>query len=379
MTYYIRGVGLTKVGEHWERNLISLAVEASKKAIEHAGINPKNIDKILVANAAAPYLLNQSHLGPYLADYLGLSGVPVIGVDLGNAAGAAAIHMGLREIAAGAENVLVVGVEKLSDNLSKDVIGAVALEQDWEFLTALGVTSEAIQGILARMYMSRYNAPHENIAMMSVVSHNHAAKSPHAMYPFPTKIESVLKSPLFADPLRMLEIAGRGDGAAALVLSGSDGDVIIKGSSIRTDKYRVYEREDPLFLRAVNDAAQDVFTSANISHKDINVLELHDTTSIMGVLELEALGFAEKGAGHQLLGDGQLNIDGGSIPSNTFGGSKARGDPLGATGVYQAVEIYKQLIGEAGSNQVDGAKYGLSVTISGIASSAVVNLFSRRD
>ena len=378
MTYYIRGIGLTKVGEHWGKNLINIAVEAAEQAIEHAGVSRRKIEKIIVANAAAPYLLSQSHLGPYVADYLGISGIPVVGLDLGNASGAAAIHTALREIAAGSENVLIVGVEKLSDNLSKDVIGAFALEQDWEYLTALGVTAEAVQGILARLYMSRYGAPRENIAMMAVLSHAHAANSPHAMFPFPTKLENVLKSPLYADPLRMLEIAGRGDGAAAIVLSGSEGEVVVKASSIRSDRYRIYEREDPLFLKAVNDAAQDVYSETNISPNEIDVLELHDTTSIMGILELEALGFAEKGAGHTLLADGHLELNG-KIPTNTFGGSKARGDPFGATGVYQAVEIYKQLTGEAGSNQVDEAKTGLSVTISGHASSAVVNLFKRRE
>jgi acetyl-CoA acetyltransferase len=358
--------------------MVDLAVEAALKAIEDSSVDPRGIDKIIIANAASPFLLRQSHLAPLIVDHLGLSGKPAVSIEAANASGAMALHMGLKEVLAGSENVLVVGVEKLSDNKNEDVIAAVSLAEDWEFLAGLGVTSEAIQGIMARHYMSKYGAPHENIALVPTISHNHAAKSPHAMYPFPTKVEKVLRSPLYADPLHLLEIAGRGDGAAAVILSSERGSVEILASSIGTDRFRIFEREDLLYLKAVSDAAQDAYEKAKISISDVNVLELHDTTSIMGVLELEALGFAERGAGHKLLEDGVLDLNG-KWPTNTFGGSKARGDPLGATGVYQAVEIYKQLIGEAGFNQIDNAKIGLSLTIGGIASTAVINVFKRRD
>ena len=378
MKAYIRGAGLTKVGEHWERNLVDLATEAALKALEDASIDPKRIDKIIVANAAAPYLLRQSHLGPLIADYLGLSGKPSIGIELAAASGAAALHMAFKELLAGSENILVVGVEKLSDARSEDVVGAVALGDDWEFLAGLGVTAEAVQGIMARYYMARYNAPHENIAQIPAISHQHAAKSPHAMYPFPTTVEKVLKSPLYADPLHLLEIAGRGDGAAAVLLSSENGPVELLASGIGTDKFRLFERQDIIYLKAVNDAVYDALEKANISLKDINILELHDTTSIMGVLELEAAGFAERGAGHKMLERGELDLNG-KLPANTFGGSKARGEPLGATGLYQAVEIYKQLTGDAGFNQVDNAKIGMSITIGGVASTAVVNLYRRRE
>ena len=377
MPYYINGVGLVKVREHWERNIVDLALEAAEKAIEHSGLSVKKIDRVIVSNSFAQYINTQAHLAPLIADYLGLSGKPAISVELGNASGGAAIHTALKEIAAGSENVLVIGVEKPSDVTSEDVVGALATELDWEFITALGITSEGIQGIMAHLYMQRFNAPRENIAAMSVLSHSHAAKSPHALYPFPTTPEKVLSAPKFADPLTMLEVAGKGDGAAAIVLSASNGEVEIAGSAIATDRYRIFEREDILELRAVSDATMEALNQANISHSDINILEIHDATSIAGVLQLEALGFAERGEGHKMITNGVLDLNG-KLPTNTFGGSKARGDPFGATGIYQVGEIYLQLIGEAGFNQVENAKIGLSLITAGVGSSAVVNVLRKR-
>ena len=377
MPVYVKGVGLTNVSEHWEKNFVELVVEASEKAIEDSGINPNKIDKIIVANAASPYLLKQSHLGPLVVDYLGLRGVPALTVEGGGASGAIALHVGFREILAGAENVLIVGVEKLSDNLSEEVVGAVSLAEDWEFMAGLGITYESLQGILLHLYLQRFNPPRENIAKLAELGHKHAVKSPHAMYPFPVSVDKILKSPPYADPLKLFEIAGRGDGAAAVILSNSNGHVEFLATEIATDKFRIYERNDLLELDAIFKAAQKALNYANISIKDIDVLELHDTSTIVGILELEALGLAERGKGHELLEKGELDLNG-RIPTNTFGGSKARGDPIGATGVYQFAEVYKQLIGDAGFNQIDGVKIGLTVTIGGIASTAVVNILRRR-
>jgi len=377
MPVYVKGVGLTKVSEHWEKNLVELAVEAAEDAIETGNINPKRIDKIIIANAVSQYLLRQSHLGPLIADYLGLRGIPAISIEAAGASGAMALHMGFREILSGAENILIIGVEKLSDNLSEEVTGAIALAEDWEFLAGLGITFEAIQGIMLHHYLNRYNPPRENIAKMAEISHKHAAKSLHAMYPFPTTVEKVLKSPPYADPLRLLEIAGRGDGAAAVILSRNDGDVEFLTSESATDVFRLFERDDILNLNAVYEATKRALSKHNLRLNDINVLELHDTSTIMAVLELEAMGFSERGKGHELLANGTLELNG-KIPANTFGGSKARGDPIGATGVYQFVEIYKQLIEDAGFNQIDNAKVGMSVTIGGVASTAVINILRRR-
>ncbi|MHA1616975.1 MAG: thiolase C-terminal domain-containing protein [Candidatus Njordarchaeales archaeon] len=378
MPVYVRGYGLTRVGEHWDKNLIDLAVDACLQALESANLRPSDLDGVYVANALSNYLNHQGLLEAYLADYLGIMGKTLIRVESDGASGGLAIYQAFKDVASGlARNVLVCGLEKLTDVLPSHITSARNLGSDWLFLSSIGATQEALQAILLQLYMDRYNAQHENIANLAVVSHEHAVTAPHAQFRRKITIESVMKSPTVADPLRIFEVPAPGDGAAALIISAEKGDVEIVGSSVANDKFRIYEREDPLWLESVYLAAQNAYRQAGVSPSEIDFVELYDSSTIMGVLELESLGFVERGEGHKLVGSEDVKL-GGRTPVNTFGGLKARGDPVGATGIYQAVESYLQLSNNAGNNQVEKARVGLAISIGGIGAISVVNIFKRR-
>jgi len=377
MPVYVRGYGLTKVSEHWKKNPNDLIVEACLKAIDHAGIDTKKVDKIYVANALGEVINKKGHLGALIADELGLIGRPAIRIESASASGGIAIHQATIDIKAGARNILVCGVEKMTDVLPRAIYTARALMNDWETLTAIGASFEALEGLLLRMYLERYGATHENIMKAAVISHQNALNARHAQYRRPLSIDAIKKSPYVADPLHMFEITAPADGAAAVVLSSESGDVEIASSIVVTDRFRIFEREDPLWLESVYKAAQQAYMSMNITHRDLDFIELHDVSTIMATLEIEALGITEKGAGHSFFArdNGLLNSE---RPVNTFGGLKARGDPIGATGVYQVVEATMQLMNEAGNNQIENAKLGLTLSMGGLGELSVIHILKKR-
>ncbi|MHA1676979.1 MAG: thiolase C-terminal domain-containing protein [Candidatus Njordarchaeales archaeon] len=376
MPIYIRGVGLTKVSEYWKKSIYDLVVEAGLKALDSSGIDPSEIDRIYVANALGQYINRQGHLGAYVADALGLLNTGAIRVEGTGASGGIAIYLGYKDLLAGAENILILGVEKMTDVLPKHVYTARSLAEDWSYLTSIGTTFEGLEAILYRFYMKRYNVDQEKIAMLSVISHSHAEGVKHAQFPRKINLESVMRSPTVADPLHLLEIPAPCDGAAAVVLS-KKGNVKIDAVEMSTDEFRVFEREDPLWLDAVHDSMKKALTNAKLGINEIDFVELYDVSTILGVLELEAMGFADKGKGVELISEEMIGLNG-KIPVNTFGGLKARGDPMGATAIYQIIEIYKQLIGDADGNQIDNAKIGLSLSLGGLGNTAVVSILSRK-
>ncbi|MEX2688707.1 MAG: thiolase domain-containing protein [Candidatus Njordarchaeum guaymaensis] len=376
MPVYIRGVGLTKVSEYWKKSIYDLVVEAGLEALDSSGIDPSEIDRIYVANALGQYINRQGHLGAYVADALGLLNTGAVRVEGTGASGSMAVYLGYKDLLAGAENILVLGVEKMTDVLPTHVHTARSLAEDWSYLTSIGATFEGLEAILYRLYMKRYNVDQEKIAMLSVISHSHAEGVKHAQFPRKINLESVMRSPIIADPLHLLEIPAPCDGAAAVVLS-KKGNVKIDAVEMSTDEFRVFEREDPLWLDAVHDSMKKALTNAKLGINEIDFVELYDVSTILGVLELEAMGFADKGRGVELISEEVIGLNG-KIPVNTFGGLKARGDPMGATAIYQIIEIYKQLIGEADRSQIDNAKIGLSLSLGGLGNTAVISILSRK-
>jgi len=376
MPVYIRGVGLTKVSEYWKKSIYDLVVEAGLEALDSSGIDPSEIDRIYVANALGQYINRQGHLGAYVADALGLLNTGAVRVEGTGASGSMAVYLGYKDLLAGAENILVLGVEKMTDVLPTHVHTARSLAEDWSYLTSIGTTFEGLEAILYRLYMKRYNVDQEKIAMLSVISHSHAEGVKHAQFPRKINLESVMRSPIIADPLHLLEIPAPCDGAAAVVLS-KKGNVKIDAVEMSTDEFRVFEREDPLWLDAVHDSMKKALANAKLGINEIDFVELYDVSTILGVLELEAMGFADKGKGVELISEEMIGLNG-KIPVNTFGGLKARGDPMGATAIYQIIEIYKQLIGEADRSQIDNAKIGLSLSLGGLGNTAVISILSRK-
>ncbi len=378
---YVAGVGATKVGEHWERSLRDLMVEAALKALEDAGLEVREIQAVYVGNMSSGVLQGQEHLGSLLATWLGIPGVPACKVEAACASGGAAFHQAFLAVASGMyDRVLVVGAEKMTDCVSSDVTSALIMAEDQEYVAFTGISFVGLNALVYRAYMERYGARQEDIALFSVLDHKHAVNNPLAQYRFELSLDRVLSSPLIADPIRLFECAPIGDGAAAAVLTSEapnkDAAVEVVGSAMSTDVFSLHDREDVTTLRATRRAAERAFRMARLGPEDVDVLEVHDAFTILGVIHLEDLGYAKKGEGWRLLKEGELEV-GGKLPTNTMGGLKARGHPVGATGLYQIYDVYVQLVGRAGRNQVDGAEVGLAQNVGGVGGTVVVNILRR--
>lgn len=373
------GVGCTVVGEIWNKPLKELAVEASLKALNDAGVS--KVDKVYVGNALSPILQYQANLASVIVDSLGFDDASSVLVEAGDASGGLAFHEAFNAVKSGlVDYALVIGVEKMSDSRPSEVASALMSFEDQDYVAFTGVTQAGLYALLLRMYMKKFNVKHEDIALFAVNAHKNALKNPYAQFKNVVSVEDVLKSPIIADPLRLLEYVSISDGAAAVVLCPveeaekfKNDFVEVLASKTAVDKLFLTERDDPLTFNSTRIAAEKAFKEANLSRKDVDVVEVHDSSTITGIISLEDLGFCSKGEGVSFVSQGKIGLNG-ELPTNTMGGLKGRGHPVGATGIYQIVEVVWQLRGKAGENQVDGAKIGLTQNIVGLGSLAVVNI-----
>jgi len=256
------------------------------------------------------------------------------------------------------------------------VTTALAMAEEQEYTAYTGVTKTGIAAMIHRLYLDIYAEP-EEVCMMAVKSHEHAVGCKHAQYPFKMSIERAMSSPMEADPIHMMECAGIGDGAAAIVLVPADETgVEVAGSAIATDYTSIAQRPHPMAMDAIRKAADRAYAMAGITAKDVNIAEVQDDFTINGVLGIEGLGLAKVGEGAKLVSSEKF-ANGEKLPINTFGGLKARGNPLGATGLYQVAEVALQLRGDAGDQQIEGAKYGVAQNAGGMASICAVNVLRR--
>jgi acetyl-CoA C-acetyltransferase len=382
---FIAGVGATRVDEHWDKSLRDLMRESSLKAIQDSGLSKKDIEAIYVGNMSSGFLQGQEHLGSLLATWIGVPGVAAAKVEAACASGGAALHQAYLAVRSGVYDcVLVVGVEKMTDAYTGDVTDALVMAEDQEYVAFTGLSFVALNAFVYRYYMKKYGVRQEDIAYFAVHDHKYAVNNPLAQYPRPITLDEVMKSPLVADPIHLLESAPIGDGSAALVLCseeklkalGKDVHLEIAGSAVATDVFSLHERADPTTLLATVKAARKAFSMASIEPKDVDVLEVHDAFTVLGVIHLEDMGFAKKGEGWRLLKEGQLEKDG-DLPTNTMGGLKARGHPVGATGIYQVYEIALQLRGEAGKNQVPDPEVGVAQNVGGVGGTVAVHVVRR--
>jgi acetyl-CoA C-acetyltransferase len=378
----IIGVGRTPVGEHWDRSLREMAVEAVQAGLHDAGLN--HVDAIYVANALGAATSGQQHLGPLLADYAGLHGVESYTIEAAEASGGAALRTAWMAIASGAVDVaLVLGVEKVTDLTGPVRTAAHANTLDADYEAVQGATPAAMAALLMRLYMAEYDVALEQFEGFSINAHANGSKNPGAMFRNLIKPGRFASAPVVAPPVNLFDGAPEADGAAVLVLAAADRapdmapkPVQITGSAAATDTLALHDRSDPLFLKAANISAGRALEQAGITLDAVDLFELHDAFTILSALTLEACGFAARGAGWQLAAEGQIGPDG-RVPISTFGGLKARGNPLGATGVYQAVEAALQLRGEAGDLQVPDAKIALVQNLGGLAATAVTHVLTR--
>ena len=381
----IAGIGQTEVGEHWEIGLRELAFDAISEAVrDSGGLRPQSM---FVGNMLAPNLSNQAHLGVLLADYAGLVGIEAVTMEAAGASGGAALRQGYMAVASGMADVaLVVGVEKFTDKIGPDVDAALATAADSDFEAVQGLTTTGQAALIMKRYMHEYGVPPDGFAGFALTAHANGAGNKFAMYRKAIQPEAYSKAEMVSEPLNMFDIAPVADGAAAVVLTRRNllpGDfshplVKIAGSAAAADTLALHDRQDLLYFEAAQLSAGQAMKQAGIILDQISFFEYHDAFSIYAALSLEAVGFAVRSQGWKLAADDAIGLKG-RIPCATQGGLKARGFPGGATGVYQAVEAAAQLRGQAGTNQVVGAKYGLIQSIGGPASTVVSHILEVSD
>lgn len=376
----IVGAGMTPFGELWESSLRDLFVDAALAALRDAGAD--RLDGIWVGNMSGGQFVGQEHLGPLMADHLGMRGVPSTRVESACASGGAALRAAYFEVASGASDlVLAAGVEKMNDGA--DATGVLATAADQEGEVYHGVTFPGLYALIARAHMATHGTTLEDLAAVSVKNHRHGALNPKAQFRQIVTAEQVMASSMVADPLRLLHCSPVSDGAAAVLLCPlarakefTDRPVKIRASAMATSSLALADRRDPAWLDVVNVAATRAYQLARLGPQDIDVAEVHDCFAIAELCVLEALCFTERGRAGEATRAGETSL-GGRIPVNTSGGLKSKGHPVGATGVAQAIEIVEQLRGEAGERQVKDAAVGLTQCMGGSGASSVVHILER--
>ncbi len=377
----VLGYGLVPVGEHWgqsARDLAGLAIHAARL---DAGI--ERVDMLVVANMLAgcgPH--GQLNLGAQIADWAGLDGVEAFKAESACASGGSAFRVGWLAVASGQVDLaLVVGVEKMTETLGPEVTLGLASAADADFEVPHGPSFVALNALVMQRYMHEYGWKHEHFAPFAIVAHDNASRNPFARLQDRITADAYREARMICDPINLLDASPIGDGAAA-VLIGPMGTfaprpgrspLLVAGSAGATDTIAIHDRRHPLRLQAAEQSASRAYAMAGLAPREIDFFELHDAFSIISALSLEASGFAAPGQGPRLGLDGELAADG-RLPIATHGGLKARGHPVGATGVYQIVEVVRQLWGEAGRNQLGRARVGMAQNVGGSGATIVTTI-----
>jgi acetyl-CoA C-acetyltransferase len=377
----IAGMGQTPVGEHWDvslRSLAARAIQAARK--EAAGLHPQ---AMYIGSYLGATFSHQANLGSLLAETTAMEGIEGITVEAAEASGAAAFHLAYTAVASGlVDTALVVGVEKYTDVVGARADALVSEGADYDYETVNGMTPAAQAGLLMQRYLYEYQLPRGVFSGFPILAHAQAVNNPNAMYRRPIRRETYDSAPLVSDPLNMMDAAPYADGAAAIILTHSDrltGEnhrprLRVTGSSVVTDRLSLHDRSNLLEFEAARLSIERACRQAGILPEDVDLFELWDGFSIYAALSIEAACLAGRGEGWKGAQEGSPD---GKMPILTMGGQKARGNPLGASGVYQLIEAAQQLRGDAGKNQVPGARRAMVQALGGPAATAVTHILER--
>jgi len=378
------GIGETKFGELWDKSFREIGIEAGLLAIQDAGIKGNEIDALYIGNMSAGKFIDQEHIAPLVADYVGLAGqnLPATRIEAAGASGGLALSSAYMAVASEVHDIVVVGgAEKMTDVsevYAQEILASTA-DQEWE--SVFGATFAGLHAMIARRHMHEYGTTKEQLAQVAVKNHKNGALNPNAQYRKELSLEIVISAPMVAEPLGLFDCAPLSDGAAALVLcpldrakSYTDKPVRIASCGQAGDYMALHDRRDICVMDATVVAGKKAFKYAGIGPKDINLAEVNDNYTISEILAIEDLGFFKKGEGGKATEEERTALNS-EISVNPSGGLKARGQPVGATGVAQAVEVVRQLRGEAGKRQVKEARYGLAHNVGGTGSTVIVHIF----
>ncbi len=363
------GASMTQFGQRdaWVRELLS---EAGLACLDDSGVEPAAIDHLYVSNMASGEFEGQTGIPNALAHDLAAMPAYTARIDQTSSSGGAGVYAAWQSVASGASDMtMLVGGEKMTHRSTAEATDVIAsLTHPVEYKH--GVTLPSFAGLTARLYLDTYDAPRESLAKVAVKNHANGVDNPHAQFQKEVDLDTVLESPIVADPLRLYDFCPITDGSAALMFCPesiareyTDDYVTIEGIGGATDTHVVHERADPTTMGGVVDSSQIAYEMADMDPDDMDIAELHDMFTILEFLQSEDLGFFEKGTGWKAVEEGRTDRDG-ELPINTSGGLKSKGHPLGASGVAQVYEIYAQLTRTAGNRQVD-ADVGLACNVGG--------------
>ncbi len=388
----VAGVGMIPFERRDDDSLMDMLATAGLNAMDDAGLGDRPIDSVYVGNMASGLFNHQVSVASALVDRLSLLPAAADRVENGPASGGSAIKNGFLAVASGFNDVvLVVGGEKMREVIGPKATDIVACMTHPQAEYIYGVTLPAMAGMFARLYMEKYGVTREHLSMVAIKNQTNGLLNPYAHIQMKITMEGILShpqshinSPVVADPIHLYDCCPVSDGAAAVLLTTEEIAnklkkplVTIDGVGQATDTHTLQERSDPTDLKAVTLASEQAFKMAGIKPKDIDVAELHDAFTILEIAESEHAGFFPKGEGAKALERGETQI-GGKLPINPSGGLKARGHPVGATGVAQVVELVWQLRGEAGERQVKGAANGFSLNFGGFGNNVLAFVLRRK-
>lgn len=379
----VAGIGETRMGKHPDKSLRALISEAGERAIADAGLNKRSIQALYMSNFNGQFLCKQGHMGALASEALGLGAIPTIRTEAACASGSIAFRQALMAIHAGYYDVVLVGgVEKMTHCDTETVTTGIAAAADFEREAGVGMTFPSIFAMIANRYAFEYGDPREAMAVCAVQNHDNALLNPDAQMRRTVTVEQVLQGVPIAHPLTVFDCSLVSDGAAFVVLAAADAvphvagrsAVRVIGSGHAGDTLTAASKGSLTTLAATVGAARDAYRMANVTPDDIDFAEVHDCFTITQILDIEDLGFFEKGRGVNAVLDGKT-ARGGEIPINLSGGLKAKGHPIGATGLSQIFEVVTQLRGEAGERQHAHAGLGLTHNLGGTAATCLVHVF----
>jgi len=381
----IVSAGMSKFGRMEGISARELFTDAATEAFQKCpNLDPKKDIKALFVGQMGESFEHQGHTGPTVLDWIGLLPIPAIRTEAACSSSAVALRTGLLAILSGLYDIVMVGgVEKMTHRETSEVTEYLAMACDYPFEQWQGATFPGLFAMVATAHMHEYGTTEKQMALVAVKNHHNGALNPKAHMQKEITLEQALSSRVVAWPLKLYDCSLITDGASSIILTKpelakkyTDTPVHIIGSGQASDTIGLYEREVLTSLNAGKLAGEQAYKMAGIESKDIDVAEVHDCFTIAEIVAYEDLDFCKPGQGGHLIEEGATNIDG-KIAVNTSGGLKAKGHPVGATGVAQACEIYLQLTNQAGKRQVKDAEIGLTHNIGGLGATGVVNIYKR--
>jgi len=373
------GASMTQFGRREGEWILDLLAEAGEACLDDAGVAPGDVEHLYVSNMASGEFEGMTGVMNALAHDLSVLPAYTERVDQTSSSGGAGIYAAWQSVASGASDMtLLVGGEKMTHRSTPeatDVIASITHPVEYKH----GLTLPSFAGLTARHYLERFDAPRESLAHVAVKNHENGTRNPHAQFRKEISLETALESPLVADPLRLYDFCPITDGSAALVFCPedvareyTDEYATIAGVAGATDTWVVHERDDPTTMGGVVESGREAYEMAGYGPEDVDVAELHDMFTILEFLQMEGLDLAEKGHAWEHAMEGETAMDG-SMPINTSGGLKSKGHPLGASGVAQGYEIYRQMVGGAGERQVE-ADVGLACNVGGFGNCVITTI-----